>query len=194
MTDSPAPAPHHVRRDEILDWQTYADGRDAVRTEVMTVKAARRIHLGEHLTFLFENHDTMRYQVHEILRAEQIVRETSIHEELETYNGMLGGPGQLGCALLIEIEDEAKRRPLLEAWLGLQECLYAETAEGSRTYAEFDPTQVGRGRLSAVQYLSFSLESGPVRLGSDFAALELTVDLTEAQRAALAADLAATSS
>ena len=192
MTDSPAPAPHHVRRDEILDWQTYADDRDAVRAQVMPVKAVRRIHLGEHLTFLFENHDTMRYQVHEILRAEQIVRETSIHEELETYNGMLGGPGQLGCALLIEIEDEAERRPLLEAWLGLQECLYAETADGSRVYAEFDPTQVGRGRLSAVQYLSFSLESGPVRLGSDFAALELTVDLTEAQRAALAADLAAT--
>ena len=91
-----------------------------------------------------------------------------------------------------QIEDEAERRPLLEAWLGLQECLYAETADGSRVYAEFDPTQVGRGRLSAVQYLSFSLESGPVRLGSDFAALELTVDLTESQRAALAADLAAT--
>lgn len=192
MTDSPAPAPHHVRRDEILDWQTYADDRDAVRAQVMPVKAVRRIHLGEHLTFLFENHDTMRYQVHEIMRAERIVRETSIHEELETYNGMLGGAGQLGCALLIEIEDEAKRRPLLEAWLGLQECLYAETADGSRIYAEFDPTQVGRGRLSAVQYLNFSLESGPVRLGSDFAALELTVDLTEAQRAALAADLAAT--
>ncbi|HCW00332.1 MAG TPA: DUF3501 domain-containing protein, partial [Acidimicrobiaceae bacterium] len=65
------------------------------------------------------NHDTMRYQVHEIMRAERIVRETSIHEELETYNGMLGGAGQLGCALLIEIEDEAERRPLLEAWLGL---------------------------------------------------------------------------
>ena len=194
MTDSPAPAPHHVRRDEILDWQTYADDRDAVRAEVMAVKAVRRIHLGEHLTFLFENHETMRYQVHEIMRVERIVRETSIREELEIYNGMLGGPGRLGCALLIEIEDEAKRRPLLEAWLGLQECLYAETADGSRTYAEFDPTQVGRGRLSAVQYLSFSLEHGPVRLGSDFAALELTVDLTEDQRAALADDLAATRS
>jgi hypothetical protein len=194
VTDSPAPAPHHVRRDEILDWQTYADDRDAVRAEVMAVKAVRRIHLGEHLTFLFENHETMRYQVHEIMRVERIVRETSIREELEIYNGMLGGPGQLGCALLIEIEDEAKRRPLLEAWLGLQERLYAETADGSRTYAEFDPTQVGRGRLSAVQYLSFSLEHGPVRLGSDFAALELTVDLTEDQRAALADDLAATRS
>ncbi len=192
MTDSPTPAPHHVRRDEILDWQTYADDRDAVRSEVMTVKAVRRIHLGEHLTFLFENHDTMRYQVHEIMRAERIVRETSIREELDTYNGMLGGPGQLGCALLIEIEDEVKRRPLLEAWLGLQECLYAETADGSRTYAEFDPTQVGRGRLSAVQYLTFTVASGPVRLGSDFPALELSVDLSAAQQAALAADLAAT--
>jgi len=194
MTDSLAPAPHHVRRDELLDWRTYADGRDAIWAEVMAVKAARRIHLGDNLTFLFENHDTMRYQVQEIMRVEQIVRESGIREELDTYNGMLGGPGQLGCALLIEIEDEAKRRPLLEAWLGLQECLYAETADGSRTYAEFDPTQVGRGRLSAVQYLSFSLESGPLRLGSDFATLELTVDLTEDQRAALAADLAATHS
>jgi hypothetical protein len=194
MTDSLAPAPHHVRRDELLDWRTYADGRDAIRAEVMAIKAARRIHLGDNLTFLFENHDTMRYQVQEIMRVEQIVRESGIREELDTYNGMLGGPGQLGCALLIEIEDEAKRRPLLEAWLGLQECLYAETADGSRTYAEFDPTQVGRGRLSAVQYLSFSLESGPLRLGSDFATLELTVDLTEDQRAALAADLAATHS
>ncbi len=194
MTDSPTPAPHHVRRDQVLDWQTYADDRDAVRAEVMAIKAARRIHLGDHLTFLFENHDTMRYQVHEIMRAERIVRETSIREELDTYNGMLGGPGQLGCALLIEIEDEAKRRPLLEAWLGLQECLYAETADGTRTYAEFDPTQVGRGRLSAVQYLTFSLEAGPVRLGSDFPVLELAVELTDLQRAALSDDLAATRS
>ena len=105
---------------------------------------------------------------------------------------MLGGPGQLGCALLIEIEDEAKRRPLLEAWLGLQECLYAELADGTRIYAEFDPTQVGQDRLSAVQYLVFTLPEGPVRLGSDFATLELTVNLDDAQRAALAADLAAT--
>ncbi|SVD47574.1 uncharacterized protein METZ01_LOCUS400428, partial [marine metagenome] len=139
----------------------------------MAIKAPRRIHVGEHLTFLFENHDTMHYQVQEIMRAERIVRESSIREELNTYNAMLGGPGQLGCALLIEIEDEARRRPLLEAWVGLQECLYVETANGTRTYAEFDPTQVGRGRLSAVQYLVFtlgvgSLDEGPIRLGSDF--------------------------
>ncbi|GIT46652.1 MAG: hypothetical protein Ct9H300mP12_12370 [Acidimicrobiales bacterium] len=78
MTESTAPAPHHLRRDEILDWQTYADEREAMRSEVMAIKASRRIHMGEHLTFLFENHDTMRYQVQEIMRAERIVRESSI--------------------------------------------------------------------------------------------------------------------
>ena len=66
---------------------------------------------------------------------------------------------------------------------------YEETAW---TYAEFDPSQVGQNRLSAVQYLVFTLPAGPVGLGSDFAALELSVDLDEVQQAALAADLAAT--
>ncbi len=200
MADAPVPAPHHVQRSEIVDWQTYADDRDAQRAAVLEAKAPRRIHLGEHLTFLFENHDTIRYQIQEIMRAERIVRESAIVEEIDTYNGMLGGPGQLGCALLIEIEDEAKRRPLLEAWLGLQECLYLECPadEGrSRSYASFDPSQVGRGRLSAVQYLLFdlpagALDAGQVRLGSDFPALESSVDLSAAQQAALAADLAAT--
>jgi len=192
MSSSPPPAPHHVRQEEILDWQTYTDDRDTTRAMVMRLKKSRRIHLGENLTFLFENHDTIWYQIQEIMRAERIVRESGIREELDVYNSMLGGPGQLGCALLIEIEDEAKRRPLLEAWLGLQECLYAELADGTRIYAEFDPTQVGQDRLSAVQYLVFTLPEGPVRLGSDFATLELTVNLDDAQRAALAADLAAT--
>ncbi|MEE1571185.1 MAG: DUF3501 family protein, partial [Acidimicrobiales bacterium] len=62
--------PHHVRRDEIVDHQTYEDDREAMRRDAMAVKAPRRIHLGGYLTFLFENHDTMRYQIQEIMRVE----------------------------------------------------------------------------------------------------------------------------
>jgi len=75
--------------------------------------------------------------------------------------------------------------------LGLQ-CLRIELADDTRVHTEFDPSQVGRGRLSAIQYLKFTLPEAPVRLGSDFAALELSVDLDEAQLAALATDLTAT--
>ena len=63
MSSGPAPAPHHVRREEVLDWQSYADDRDTVRAAVMELKKSRRIHLGENLTFLFENHDTIWYQI-----------------------------------------------------------------------------------------------------------------------------------
>ncbi len=68
-TSAPRPARHHVRRDDLVDWQTYADNRDAVRADVMLLKKPRRIHLGDHLTFLFENRDTIRYQIHEMMRT-----------------------------------------------------------------------------------------------------------------------------
>ncbi|MEE1571511.1 MAG: DUF3501 family protein, partial [Acidimicrobiales bacterium] len=112
--------------------------------------------------------------------------------ELETYNGLLGGTGQLGCALLIEIDDEDKRNQMLTAWLGLQERLYAVTGDNERSYARFDPSQVGTDRLSAVQYLTFDLSAPPVALGCDFPGMVVETDLEEDQRRALADDLAAT--
>ena len=82
--------------------------------------------------------------------------------------------------------------PLLGAWLGLQECLHAELVDGTRAHAEDDPTQVGRSRLSAVQYLTFNVPDAPVTLGCELPAPEGTVALDEGQRSALAEDLAAT--
>jgi len=74
-----------VERAEIVDYVTYQDGRDAFREEVFGVKAARRVHVGEYLTLLFENHLTMRYQIQEMVRAERIVKESDIrHERLTT--------------------------------------------------------------------------------------------------------------
>ena len=185
-------APHHIKREEIIDYQTYSEIRDEMRHEIMKVKAVRRIHLGQYLTFLFENHDTIKYQIQEITRAEKIVRESSIREELIVYNGLLGDNGQLGCALLIEIAEEKDRKPLLTAWLGLQEHFYLVLTDGSRVYAEYDPSQVGEDRLSAVQYLTFSLDSPPVGLGCDFEPLSEEIDLSKEQMAALAEDLSAT--
>jgi hypothetical protein len=104
---------------------------------------------------------------------------------------MLGETGELGCALLIEIPDEADRKPLLQQWLGLQERIYVRLADGSRVYASFDPMQVGTDRLSAVQYLRFACSSAPVAIGTDFPSLDGEVELTDEQQQALAADLQA---
>src|SRR5688572_20683408 len=142
-----------VQRSDVLDYKTYNDRRDAVRQRVIGEKAKRRIHLGDNLTFLFESTDTILYQVQEMMRLEQTVRESEIQHEIDTYNQLLGDEGELGCTLLIEIDNKAERDQKLEAWLTLPEHLYLKLEDGSRVPATWEPAQIGDGRLSSVQYL-----------------------------------------
>jgi hypothetical protein len=179
-----------VRREEILSLQEFDAQRAAMRPQVMEAKRRRRIHLGP-LTFLFENAETIRWQIHEMIRAERLFREAEVLHELETYNEVLGGPGELGCALLIELTDPAERDARLREWVELPAHLYAELPDGRRVRARHDPRQVGEARLSAVQYLRFDVGGvAPVALGSDLPALELRAALTPEQHGALAEDLA----
>ena len=179
-----------VERSEILDYATYGDRRDELRPVALAAKAARRVLLADEFTFLFENRETVRYQVQEMMRVEHIVRETEIQHELDTYNELLHPRGTLGCSLLIGIDDPEERDEKLRAWLGLTEHLYAKLPDGALVRPKFDPRQVGDDRLSSVQYLSFEIGSeAPVALGIDLPALTISTPLTEAQRAALQADL-----
>ena len=181
-----------VRREDVLDYETYREGREAYRQRVMALKAPRRIHVGEHLTFLFENSDTIRYQIQEMLLAEQIVKETEIRHEIDTYNELLGGPGELGATLLIEIESPAERDRRLREWLELPGAIYAKLEDGSRVRPGFDPRQISEGRLSSVHYLRFPLAGRvPVSIGCDLPTLQAETTLTAGQRAALAEDLRA---
>ena len=189
---TPAIHPHHVKRSEIIDYQTYEDHREETRKKVLETKKHRRIHLGENLTFLFENHETIRYQILEIIRAEKIARESSIQEEIDTYNNFLGNSGELACVLLIEIEAESDRKPLLEKWMGLEKCIYILDEKRNKIYAEHDASQVGDRRLSAVQYLKFVLDTSPVSIGCSFDQLSGEIELSEQQKNALSEDLEAT--
>ncbi len=181
---------HRVERSEIVDYQTYEETRSQFRKEVFTAKARRRIAVGDCFTFLFENTLTMRYQVQELMRAEKIVREKDILHELETYNAVLGADGELGCTLLIEIDDLDQRAVKLREWLRLPEHIYALLADGIRVRPAFDHSQVGRERLSSVQYLKFPVGGRvPVALGIDLPGIEREATLTADQRAALAEDL-----
>ena len=179
-----------VTRSQIVDFETYAERRDEERKRIFGIKAPRRIHLGPALTFLFENADTMRYQIQEMMLAERIVKEAAIQHEIDTYNAILGEPGELGCSLLIEIEAAEERADKLRQWLPLPHHLYVRLEDGTRIYATFDAGQVGEDRLSAVQYLKFDTQGRvPTALGCDFAPLAGETPLDEAQRQALREDL-----
>ncbi len=180
----------HVRREELLDWMTWSERRPSALPGILAAKAARRVHLAPELTLLFENADTVRYQIQEMMRVERMVRESDIEHELETYNELLGGAGELGATLLIEIDEPSRRAELLPRWLGLPQRVYAVLPGGARVFARVDERQIGEQRVSAVQYLRFDTRGvAPQALGTDFPELAREVALTDSQRAALAEDL-----
>jgi hypothetical protein len=180
-----------VKREEILDLAAYEKSREAIRPSILDAKRRRRVHVGGVLTFLFENTATIRYQVQEMLRAEGIRREAEIAHEIETYNELIGGKGELGCSLLIEIPDPAQRDVKLREWLDLPRHLYVRTEDGEKHRARFDERQVGTERLSSVQYLRFDVKGRqPIAVGTDLPALTAETALDGEQREALRLDLA----
>ncbi|WP_243295238.1 DUF3501 family protein [Geothrix mesophila] len=179
-----------VDRSEILDFLTYTERRDTIRASAMAAKDLRRVHLGEHLTLLFENRETIRYQILEMVRAEQMVRESDIRHELDTYNAVLGGEGELGCTLLIEIPDAALRPVLLRRWRGLPGHLHLTFTDGSREAARFDAAQMDEARLSSVQFLLFPVgDRVPAGLVVDLPELAAGTPLSPATQRALLEDL-----
>ncbi len=183
-----------VRRDEILDPSTYEASREEIRRGVLEAKRRRRVHVGDVLTFLFENTTTVRYQVQEMVRAERITRDEDVRHELETYNELLGAKGELGVSLLIEIPEPEERDRKLREWLALPSHLYLLLEGGEKVRPTYDARQVGADRLSSVQYLRFDVRGQvPVAAGSDLPALTVETRLTDEQREALRADLSSDS-
>ena len=115
----------------------------------MRAKDERRVHVGPHLTFLFENHETIRYQVQEMMRS-RADGEGSGHppRDRRPTTSCSGGPGEVGCTLLVEIDDPAVRAEKLAQWLALPKHLYVKRSDGKKAYARYDERQVGETRVS----------------------------------------------
>ena len=179
-----------VTRDEVRSRADYEKVREEFRRSVIAQKDARRLHVGPYLTFLFENHDTMLYQIQEMIRAEGTSGEQEIRHEIDTYNELLGDRGELSCTLLIEIEDPAKRPELLARWLGLPQTVFIRTVDGEAVPAQYDSRQLGEGRISSVQYLKFRLgDRAPRAIGCAHPDIAAETSLTPEQTAALVRDL-----
>ena len=178
-----------VERSDLLDYVTYTEQRSNIRAEILSEKDKRRIHLGDHLTFLFENTDTVRYQVQEMMRVERIVKEEAILHELNTYNGLLGEAGELGCSLLIEFIDPEVRDRKLAELVDLPKYLYLKMEDGTKAYATYDATQVADKKVSSVQFLKFKCPSNPVKIGCDHSAMTIECDLSPTQKVVLSQDL-----
>ncbi|MDR3677876.1 MAG: DUF3501 family protein [Acidobacteriota bacterium] len=146
---------------EIKHITDYEIMRPEWRPQMMALKDRRRIRVGENLTFLFENRETVLYQIQEMTRIERLQNPHEIAHEVETYNELIPAKGELCASLLIEYETPAERDVWLRALLGLEHHIWLE-AGGQRSQARFDDRQISTDRLSSVQYVKFQLSPAQV--------------------------------
>ena len=186
-----------VELSEIKSIADYEIARDTIRPAVLVLKDWRRIHVGGHLTLLFENRETVRYQIQEMMRIERIVRPADIAHEVKTYNELIPARGELCATLLIEYETPAERDVKLRELLGLENHLWLDVPGAGRTCAIFDARQIATDRISSVQYIRFRLSEAQMAgfaaaaaIVSDHPAYLERRELTGTERAELAPDFA----
>jgi hypothetical protein len=183
---------------DIVDHRAYERERDEFRARIIGVKRRRRVQLGDIVTIVFENTDTMRFQVQEMARAERMLTDDAIAREVATYNELIPGTGELSGTLFIELVDDARLRNWLPRLVGIEFAVRFELADGSSVAAvPQDEERLTREDItSTVHYLKFpftneqqaTFAQGPVRLVLDHPEYSAAVELADEQRAELAGD------
>ncbi|MFC1619047.1 DUF3501 family protein [Candidatus Neomarinimicrobiota bacterium] len=147
-----------VTLDDLVNIADYERDRDDIRKAVMEHKARRRVALGPDISLTFEDRQTIIFQIQEMMRAERMVHDDAIQEEIDIYNTLLPGENNLSATLFIEITEEARIKEKLHAFLGLTDgkSLWLQLGE-ERAFAEFEAGRSEEDKISSVHYVRFPL-------------------------------------
>ena len=146
---------------DIRNLHDYELERPEFRQRVIALKRSRRIALGPLMTLVFENRDTVRFQIQEMLRVERVVEPEKVREQIEVYNELLPRVGEVAATLFIEVTEPEQVQPILDGFVGLDEPgKLALVTGGERSLARFAPGQSREDRISAVHYVRFPIGGG----------------------------------
>jgi hypothetical protein len=186
----------------VLGFEDWVRVRGVLRPLFILEKERRRFALGDHLTLLFENLQTVWYQIEEMLRVERIVEADAVQHEIDTYNGLLPTAGELSATLMIEYADARERDAALLRLVGIERHLWLRVGD-RRIAAEFEAAQIGENQVSAVQFVRFAVGGraaerlvelagkGALALELDHPAMTVSARVPVALAQALADDLRA---
>jgi hypothetical protein len=187
-----------IALDDILGFNAYEKVRQEFREKIIELKKIRRVSIGEKISLVFENRDTVIFQIQEMLRAERITDLDKIREEITVYNELIPAPGELSATLFIEIEDQTHLREDLLKFLGIDETVFLNIG-GRSIRASFEEGRSKEDKISAVQYVRFQLgdqarrafvAGEPAELSVDHPNYQAKTMLNGGAQTSLAADLA----
>ncbi|SFF38308.1 Protein of unknown function [Fontimonas thermophila] len=189
-----------LKPEDLMSLETYARQRADFRRQAIAHKRRRTVHLGPHLTLLFEDRLTVQYQIQEMLRIERIFEPEGIADELSAYNPLIPDGSNWKATLLIEFPGVAERRRRLVEWRGIEHCFMVQVGSLPAVpgIADEDMERSNDEKTAAVHFLRFELtppmraavrEGADVVFGVEHPRCCVHTALTPEQRSALAADL-----
>ena len=154
-----------ITRDSLMTLEAYAKARKEFRAKVMAHKKGRTVHLGDHVTLLFEDELTIRYQVQEMLRIERIFEEEGIQNELDVYNPLVPDGHNWKATMLIEYEEARARALALSRMVGIERKVWVQVADCDKVYAiaDEDIERTTEEKTSSVHFLRFELTPAMIR-------------------------------
>jgi len=186
---------HKIARDSLLGLENYAKQRKAFRAKVMAHKKNRTVHLGAHVTLIFEDELTIRYQVQEMLRIERIFEEQGIQDELDAYNPLLPDGRNFKATMMIEYADAEERKHALAQLKGIEDRVWIQVEGCARVFAvaDEDLERENEEKTSAVHFLRFELTDEMARSLKYGVGLAMGIDHRnyQAELGAVAADVRA---
>ena len=197
-----APAMPKISRESLQTLESYAKSRKEFRAKVIAHKKHRTVHLGEHVTLVFEDELTIRYQIQEMLRVEKIFEEEGIQDELDAYNPLVPDGRNFKATMLIEYEDVEERKVALAKLKGIEDRTWVRVEGCKAVYAiaDEDLERENEQKTSSVHFLRFELTEEmaaalkygvSLAIGVDHPHYDAKLDPVSPEvRAALAKDLA----
>ncbi|MGP1679293.1 MAG: DUF3501 family protein [Burkholderiales bacterium] len=169
---------HTIARDSLLSLEAYARQRKEFRTKVMAHKRERTVHLGAHVTLIFEDELTIRYQIQEMLRIERTFEEPGIQDELDAYNPLIPDGRNFKATMMIEYADAEERKHALAKLKGIEDGVWVQVEGCARVYAiaDEDLERENEEKTSAVHFLRFELSDEMAKALKYGVALSLGVD------------------
>jgi len=149
-----------LKREDLFSLEEYAEQRSNIRKNVMNVKKLREVNLGEHIRLLFENHQTVQYQIQEMLRIEKIFEAAGIQDELDVYNPLIPDGSNLKATMMIEYTDVVERTKALSNLIGIEKSIYFQVGNHQNVYAicNEDLERETDEKTSSVHFMRFEFE------------------------------------
>jgi len=153
-----------LKREDLFSLEEYAEQRSNIRKNVMGVKKNREVSLGSYIRLLFENHQTVQYQIQEMLRIEKIFEASGIQEELDVYNPLIPDGSNLKATMMIEYTDVVERKKALTNLIGIEKSIYFQIGNHQSVYAicNEDLERETDEKTSSVHFMRFEFDQAMI--------------------------------